>query len=139
MKRIETFQTLEDGYWLCVQTPKWQVAVLNFSEEQSIEIVNKVEVHHNTDEVFLLKNGMAALIAVDIEEGKAHNWQCVAMQNGVVYNVLRDVWHTIVMSEDTTVFITENSGTHKHDVAYYSLSLEEQATLRQLATNTLGL
>ncbi len=84
----------------------------------------------------MLQCGQASLVAVDIENGTARNWQSLSMQRGVVYNVVRGVWHTVVMSQDARIFITENARTHERDVSYHALSTEEQATLQRVVKKT---
>ena len=55
-----------------------------------------------TDEVFVLLEGQAVLYVED---------QKYSMEIGTLYNVKQGTWHHIVVSEDATVMVVENSNT----------------------------
>lgn len=131
MSNIQEFETKQYGFFPYMKTQSWQVAILNFLDTQDLLSIDKVEVHRNTDEVFLLSHGSATLVTVDIVETQTKNWHCVSMEHGVIYNVPCGVWHNISMSKDAKVFIVENIDTHKNDVCYHCLTQEEQLALQQ--------
>ena len=67
MKLIEQYHTTENGYHPFLIRDGWQVAQLNYMPEQEIENIKKLDVHHFTDEVFILLKGNAVLITAKIE------------------------------------------------------------------------
>jgi mannose-6-phosphate isomerase-like protein (cupin superfamily) len=95
------------GYQPLVRSQGWMVALLNYETMMSADKALDVERHLNSDEVFILIKGRAALYIVS-GEGPL---QVVEMIPGVVYNVLHGVWHNLLASEDVSLAIVENQGT----------------------------
>mgnify|MGYP000172863078 FL=1 len=86
--------------------------------------MKKVDKHLNTDEAFILKVGVALLIAADVE-GDIVDFEIVNMKQGVLYNIPKGVWHNIALSHDAEVFIVENSYTHESDFEYHYLTEQQ--------------
>lgn len=74
-----------------------------------------------TDEAFILKKGIAVLIAAEVTTDKV-KFEVVRMQEGLLYNIPKGMWHNIALSPDTEVFIIENSNTHLSDFEYHYLT-----------------
>ena len=127
---IETYKIKESGYHPFLIREGWQIAQLNFVEEQRINNINKVEVHHHTDEVFVLLKGEAILILAEIKE-KIPVFEVLLMEPFVTYNVLKGSWHNIAMEEKSEVLIVEKSNTHLNDVSYMELSPDKITELRK--------
>ncbi len=118
---IELFQHLEEGYNPYLITPKWQIAQLNFSGDQALENIIRLDIHHETDEAFYLMHGKAVLVGARIVESEV-KFDCELMNRHVIYNIPRNVWHNIVMNPGSKVLIIENSNTHLGDFEFYELS-----------------
>lgn len=105
------------------------MAVLNYAEEQALENLKKLDVHLETDEVFILHTGTAAMITASVSEQR---WQYYAevMQPGAVYNVPRKVWHNIAMKPGSSVYIVENKDTHLGDFEFHDLDAAERTRMR---------
>ena len=82
----------------------WKIGILRYSERFSSFKVE--ERHLETDEAFILLEGNATLY----EEKKPY-----IMEKCKVYNVKKGLWHHIVVSEDATVLVVENSNTTKEN------------------------
>ena len=54
---IESYEVIEDGFHPFLIREEWQVAQLNYIEDQNIENINKLDIHYKTDEVFRLLVG----------------------------------------------------------------------------------
>ncbi len=130
---IEIYKIKESGYHPFLIREGWQVAQLNFMEEQRIDNINKVEVHNHTDEVFVLLKGKAILILAEFKEKKPV-FQVLLMEPLVTYNIPKGDWHNIAMEEKSEVLIVEKSGTHLNDVSYKELNPDEIAELRKKLT-----
>jgi mannose-6-phosphate isomerase-like protein (cupin superfamily) len=114
------------GYKPLVFFDGWQVAHLNWEPIYELENAGEIERHNQTDEVFVLWRGRAALF-VSTPEGF-----CLEdMQPGVIYNVPRGVWHALLSTKDAAWIIVENRDTHLHDTEIRRMS---DAELRQLHT-----
>ena len=98
MKFIDQYQHENQGYNPFLITDHWQVALLNYAPAEALEAIDKLDVHHYTDEVFVLLRGRSALIAAEIKNNII-NYEVINMQPNVVYNIPANRWHKITMSE----------------------------------------
>ncbi len=130
MSLIEKYAVKESGYHPFLIREGWQVAQLNADENQKIENITKLDVHYQTDEVFLLLKGKAVLITAAIENGKP-TFEMELMQSEVSYNIPKKVWHNIAMYEGSEVIIVEKSDTHLGDYEFHHLSEHEQKEMRE--------
>ena len=96
MKIIDEHTFEGKGYHPFLITDRWQVAYLNYAEAESLEQIEKLDIHHQTDEVFILLQGKAALIGASVTDQNI-TYDVVNMQPGIVYNIRREVWHKIAM------------------------------------------
>ncbi len=129
MSLIETYTTTKEGYHPFLIREGWQVAQLNFDENQKIENITKLDVHFHTDEVFLLLKGEAVLITATIKDNTPE-FELELMQAGITYNIPKNTWHNIAMKEGSEVIIVEKSDTHLSDFEFHNLSENEQMELR---------
>jgi len=132
MKLITTYQHDGEGYNPFLIRDEWQVAQLNYMPGQGIDDILKIDVHWKTDEVFVLVAGTAMLIAA-CREADQVVFELVNMQQGVVYNIPKGVWHNIAMFKDARVLIIENKNTHLGDFEFYYLTeLQKEMLNRQI-------
>ena len=136
MELIEKYTNDNAGYLPLLMGNKWQVAILNYALEETLGHIDKLDIHHHTDEVFVLLDGHAVLIAARIDESGVH-YETADMKPFCVYNIPRDVWHKIAMEPDSRVLIVENAGTHLGDFEFYELSGEEVASLRGMVAKAV--
>ncbi len=127
---IETYKIEGDGYHPFLIRDGWQVAQLNYQEEQHINNIKKLDVHLQTDEVFVLTKGVSVLIAAKIEEGEPV-FELELMEQHKVYNIPQDMWHNIAMEKGSEVIIIEKSNTHISDFEFFELSKEKQIELKK--------
>lgn len=91
-----------EGFRVLKEFEGWKIGYLRYNERFSK--FAEMERHLETDEVFVLLEGTATLYTEDEE--------CCMVKN-VLYNIPKGVWHHIVVSEDATVLVVENSNTTK--------------------------
>jgi hypothetical protein len=113
----------QEGYAPLIFSGDWQVAVLNWEPGAETEAVYRVERHIQTDEVFVLWHGSAALVIAD-----GDGLTVVDAVPGKIYNVLQGAWHTVIGTRDSSWIIVENKDTHLGDTEYRPLSQEELRT-----------
>jgi len=85
---------------------EWIVALMNWCPSVTLAELGKIEKHLNTDEVFVLTAGRGALLVAprgDEPTGVA----VIDMEPHVVYNVKREAWHGLILSEDGRTVIVE--------------------------------
>lgn len=127
---IEKFIIKDSGFHPFLISDSWQVAQLNYMVDQHIDNIKKVEVHFETDEVFVLLNGDAVLITAKMENtGPVFNTEL--MKLGTVYNVPKNIWHNIAMRKESEVLIVEKSNTHIGDYKYFDLNEEQIVDLKK--------
>ena len=129
MKIIDCYAPREAGYHPFLIGPVWQTAVLNYAPAESLEQIDKLDVHHQTDELFVLLEGNAVLIAAALDDSGIAGYDLQDMQPGIASNIRRHVWHKIAMSEGSRVLIVENADTHRGDFEFRGLSAQEREEL----------
>lgn len=120
------------GYQPLIDFGEWRVAFLRYLDNIQPDLINSMERHTQTDEVFVLLNGRGTLImgGNDTEVDSICSQQ---MENGKVYNIKCHAWHTILLSRDATVLLVENRDTDIHNSEYASLSPTQQTQIREIA------
>jgi len=88
---------------------EWIVALMNWCRSVTLADLGKIEKHVNTDEVFVLTAGRGVLIAAPRGD-EPTDLRVVDMEPNVVYNVKREVWHGLILSEDGRTVIVERRG-----------------------------
>ena len=121
---IEEYNIKEKGYHPFIVKEGWQLARLNYTEEQQINQITKLDVHLKTDEIFIPIAGKAVLIAASMVNNEPQ-FEMELMKINHIYNIPKGVWHNIAMEEGSEVFIAEKSNTHVSDFEYYDLSKEK--------------
>lgn len=136
MKLIEEYRHLEDGYNPFLIRTGWQVAQLNYVPGQGVDDIQKIDAHLETDEVFVLTNGRAVLIAAE-RNGDDIGYEMILMEPGVVYNIPKGMWHNIAMEKDAQIIIVEKDNTHLNDCEYHYLDDKQKEVLHQLIKDAL--
>ena len=131
MSLIETYAITKEGYHPFLIQEGWQVAQLNYIEDQHISNIDKIEVHRQTDEVFVLLKGKSLLISVEIINGEP-TFKADLMKPYITYIIPQNVWHNIAMEKGSEVLIIEKSNTHLKDVEYLHLTEKQIVNLRVL-------
>jgi hypothetical protein len=124
-KGQEVFQWSEQGYSPLVFSHDWQVALLNWEPIFDLEKMGEIERHNQTDEVFVLIKGQAALFTLTSEGMLVSD-----MTPGAVYNVTKGSWHNLISTRDAAWVIVENRGTHLTDTETRLLTLEEKTCIQ---------
>lgn len=122
---LEIWNYTEKGYKPLVFSAGWQVALLNWEPLFDLEKLCEIERHNQTDEVFVLWKGNAALFV-----NTADGMRVEDMQPGVIYNVPRGVWHNLVSTRDASWIIVEDRNTHLLDTEIRTMSVNEMADLK---------
>ncbi len=126
---IESYEVIEDGFHPFLIRDDWQVAQLNYIQEQNIENINKIDVHYKTDEVFILLEGRAVLIAATFKDGTPI-FELELMKQNIIYNIPKNTWHNIAMDVGSKVLLVEKSNTHLSDFDHFNLGEEQRLELK---------
>lgn len=138
MSTIQQFLKNEYGFFPVMSDNDWQIAILNYLDTQDIANINRIEVHNNTDEAFILLSGRAVLITATVDNTTVQNWYAVQMQAKIVYNIPKTVWHNVMMERDSTIIIVEKNNTHIEDVRYHYLTEDEKNICQNIIAKKLS-
>ncbi len=131
MSTIEKYSIKDEGYHPFLIRDGWQVAQLNSDDNQKIENITKLDIHHQTDEVFILLRGNVVLISATINNNNQPVLEVELMKSEITYNIPKNTWHNIAMEEGSEVLIIEKSNTHLSDFEFHQLTKEQQMELRK--------
>lgn len=101
---IDTYTYCDEDFKVLLEYDKWKIGFLRYSDRFSE--FKQLERHLETDEAFVLLEGEATLHT---------ETESVSMRKCVLYNIPKGVWHHVVVSEDATVMVVENSNTSKEN------------------------
>ena len=83
----EMYENNEEGILCVYKNPKWLVCIKNWKPDNDINGIKHLEIHHSTDEQFILVHGKAILITAEKKEN-GFSIDLTLMEQGKVYNVL---------------------------------------------------
>ena len=126
---IETYEVIEKGFHPLLIRDNWQVAKLNYLEDQNIRNIKKLDIHFNTDEVFVLLKGKAVIIGA-VFENEIPVFEMELMEQNMIYNIPKNSWHNIAMEEGSEVLLVEKSNTHLSDFDHFNLDPKHITILR---------
>ena len=137
MKLIEEYIHEGIGYNPFFIREGWQVAKLNPLPRHGLGEIDRIEVHEETDEVFVLICGTGILIGAQMNNDQI-NFEITVMKPGIVYNLPKGLWHNIAMDKGAEIVIIEKDNTHLNDCCYKDLDIKQQNQLRQLIQQKLN-
>ncbi len=125
------------GYQPLVDFGGWRVAILCHLDELKPDHINSMERHIETDEVFVLIQGIGILF-LGGNQPAVNEIHPQAMEIGKLYNVKRKAWHTVALSQDAKVLLVENCDTGEQNSEHTSLLPEHSQTIRDFANRQLN-
>jgi ureidoglycolate hydrolase len=114
---VEILEHKDRGYKPVAEFGSWKVAVMNTVDKFKPENISYMEKHLETDEVFILLKGQCKLLIGGKGE-KPDFVDGILMEPGKVYNVKKNVWHTQILHDDTSLIIVENADTCADNTSY---------------------
>lgn len=113
------------GYQPLIDFGSWRVAILRWEPGSRAEEIEFMERHTQTDEVFVLLEGWAALL-IGGNQGKVDGIQAEVMAGEKLYNVRQNTWHTALLSRDASILIVENRDTGEDNSEFFQLTAEQR-------------
>ena len=83
MKRPDMYENNGEGILRVYENPKWLVCIKNWKPDNDISGIAHLEIHHSTDEQFILAAGKAILITAEREDGAFKDICLTLMEQGV--------------------------------------------------------
>ena len=104
--RPEIYENNEEGIKVVYKNDQWSVSIKNWKPDNDIMGVGKLEVHHTTDEQFILTAGKALLITADEKDGVFSNIELTPLEIGKVVHVPMGQWFFSITQKDTkTIYV----------------------------------
>jgi ureidoglycolate hydrolase len=128
---LEIKEYTGEGYRPLIDFVTWRVAILRWIETSPADKITYMERHMQTDEVFVLLAGRAALVMGGSGAG-AEGLQVQTMESGKLYNVRQAAWHTVLLSRDASILIVENQDTGESNTEYFYLTVEQKQEIMQM-------
>lgn len=122
--RPNVYENKEEGIKCVYTNEKWLVSIKNWKPDNDIEGLKHLEIHHTTDEQFILVNGKAILITAERKDGKFET-ELTLMEKGKVYNVPKECWFYSITQKDTKMVYVQDSGCSMENSDFCDLSEEE--------------
>ncbi len=136
MELIEKYNVKHAGYHPFLIRDGWQVAQLNYMADQEIRNIRKLDIHHLTDEVFVLLKGKVVLIGA-VLENSVPKFEVELMKPNLTYNIPMGTWHNIAMTKGSEVLIIEKSNTHLGDFEFFPLTYKKMVELYNMVEMVL--
>ena len=88
----------------------WYAGIKNFKEGISIDNINFLELHKESDELFIPIEGKNMLVTAEEKDGR-FEFEAIMLKKGSIYNVPSGVWHTNVLWTDSKIVLSAKSDT----------------------------
>ena len=111
MKYVETYSYDLLGYQKLFSFQSWRIAVLNYIDELDVDQIHFVEMHNDTDEVFVLLEGSCKLIFGSVVDGILQGFESIILEKNRVYRIPKGIYHTHTLSHDAKLLIVEEENT----------------------------
>lgn len=132
----EIYSHEAEGIQCVFDNQKWVVCIKNWKPNNDIDQIQYLEIHHATDEQFILVEGKALLLAASRGE-QGFCIQVIPMERGKVYNVPQDTWFNTITQKDTKLVYIQDAGTTGENSEYQDMTEEELEYVRQTARELL--
>lgn len=133
----DVYENNEEGIKCVYKNDKWLVCIKNWKPDNDIEGIAHLEIHHTTDEQFILVNGKAILITAEKKED-GFDIDLTLMEKGKVYNVPAECWFYSITQKDTKIVYVQDEGCSMENSDFCDLSEEEIRYIQENARRLLA-
>lgn len=134
--RPDVYENNEEGILCVYKNEKWLVSIKNWKPDNDIDGISHLEIHHSTDEQFILAAGKAILITAERENDR-FRLELTLMERGKVYNVPKEVWFYSITQRDTKMMYVQDSDCSMENSDFMDLSIDEIAYIQESARKLL--
>jgi mannose-6-phosphate isomerase-like protein (cupin superfamily) len=124
--RVDILKWEGQGFRSLIECDAWIVALMNWEHRFDATGVGDIERHNETDEVFVLMRGRGFLFIATEDGIRAFD-----MALGLVYNVTKGTWHSVIGNKDTSWLIVESRNTSPANTDHRRLSESEMVSLKE--------
>ena len=138
MTKPAVYENNAEGILCVYKNEKWLVSIKNWKPDNDIAGIAHLEVHHSTDEQFILAAGKAILITAERENGAFRDIVLTLMEQGKVYNVPKEVWFYSITQNDTKMMYVQDSNCSMENSDFADLSAEDIEYIQSEARKLLA-
>lgn len=135
----DVYNNTETGIKVVYKNPKWLVCIKNWKPDNDIEGIEHLEIHHSTDEQFVLCHGKAILITAKYVNNAFTDINLTLMEKDKVYNVPEEMWFYSITQKDTKMVYVQDSNCSMDNSELKSLSAENIAYIKDEARKLFNL
>lgn len=133
MAKSDVFENNAEGIKCVYKNDKWLVSIKNWKPDNDIDGICHLEIHHETDEQFIVSAGKAVLISADSQGDKITDITVTEMEKGKVYNVPKEMWFYTITQKDTKMMYIQDSNTSMDNSDFIDLSEDQIEYIRKKA------
>lgn len=138
MMRPDVYENNGEGILCVYKNEKWLVSIKNWKPDNDIDGIAHLEVHHTTDEQFILAGGKAILITARRENDQFTDITLTPMEQGKVYNVPMECWFYSITQKDTKMMYVQDSNCSMENSDFADLTVEQIAGIQAQARVLFG-
>ncbi|SKA76461.1 hypothetical protein SAMN05443428_101197 [Caloramator quimbayensis] len=129
---VEIVNIEGEGFKPLIDFNSWRVAQNTYCNEiNDIENVKTFGRHLETDEVFVLLEGQAALFTAGFEE-KMGEINVTVLEKNKLYNIKQNQWHALILNNNSKVLIIENRDTNEKNSNIYHITEDDRKKMKEL-------
>ncbi len=117
----DIYENNDEGIRCVYKNEKWLVCIKNWKPDNDIDGIVRLEIHHSTDEQFILAAGKAILITAEREKNRFHI-ELTLMEQGKVYNVPAECWFYSITQKDTKMMYVQDANCSMDNSDFCDLS-----------------
>lgn len=129
MMRPDVYENNGEGILCVYKNEKWLVSIKNWKPDNDIDGIARLEIHHSTDEQFILAAGKAILITAE-KGDDGFKIELTLMEQGKVYNVPAECWFYSITQKDTKMMYVQDSNCSMENSDFCDLSADEIAWIQ---------
>lgn len=126
----DVYENKQEGILCVYKNEKWLVSIKNWKPDNDIDGIAHLEIHHSTDEQFILAAGKAILITAE-RVNDTFKIELTLMEQGKVYNVPKEMWFYSITQKDTKMMYVQDSNCSMENSDFMDLSADEIAYIRE--------
>lgn len=126
-----------EGIKCAYRNNKWVVCIKNWKPNNDIDGLEHLEIHHTTDEQFILISGKCIIITADRKDGK-FDIHLTEAKKGQLYNVPAECWFFTIVEKETKMMYVQDAGCSTENSEYCKLTPEEISYIQKLARPMLA-
>lgn len=125
-----------EGIQCVYDNSSWVMCIKNWKPNNDIENIRYLEVHHATDEQFVLLKGKAVLLAA-ARANDGFQIDVIPMEPYKVYNIPQGTRFNTITQKDTKLVYVQDAGTTAENSEYCDMTEKELNEVREKAAACL--